>query len=180
MNKSATINYNLQQWNETYRSYQHTDAYSDDPAVLRRVARTNAIKATYRIIDVDREKTLPLRPKANFASSKPRRPVCDYGLQASRAAEHYIKCRALSSYTTGQLYPVPVFPVPRSGRGMSADFRTVLAARLISAKPSQNWSHQYAGRGEVWNFEMSRQHYEGQLARCGFIFVEVDAEDYKS
>lgn len=174
-----STHYQLQIWNGS----EYAGQITGQPDELRTYFRDwlHLDYVGYRIVDTlarDQAGTqLPMTGKANWASSNRRR--LDDGLsveaQAQAAADHYIKLRVRDlgdHFEAGILTQVPVFPVKPSGRGVAAEFRTLLARILTKQAPLTG--------GSFWakNADETRRILEGRLVEAGYQFIEVDVEDY--
>lgn len=92
---------------------------------------------------------------------------------AKRAVEHYLlQPRPAGRFTV----PVHVFPAGKTPGAASNQFRRLLAAGLIGQTADRPL---YVGRKYIHKLEDLRKHYESQLERHGFRFVEVDPGEYK-
>ena len=65
---------------------------------------------------------------------------------------------------------VHVFPVKKSGRGHSSDFRRILAARLLGMSGDGFWN--------CFTLDEARIRMEESARARGFIFEEVNPADY--
>jgi len=165
--------FQLQIWDgENYFLSPHESDLPDD---LKTIAKRVSSRA-YRIIDVSRNKPLPRKPKANFASSKRRR--LDDGIpewqQAQAAATHYLKLRRQRDDNEDNSWTdvdVPVYPVKPSGGGTASEFRSMLAGLLTDTIRSTKDCL-------LGNTIESRKLNEAKLAAHGFRFTEVALEDY--
>ena len=112
-----------------------------------------------------------------------RAPV-DIDTLAARYEQHALMmsidqadARAANDRNKYGLVDIHVFPVNRSGRGHSSDFRRCLAARLVG-KDAHGAG--YYGRPGSHTLNATRIRLESLLSLRGFRFVEVDAAEWAS
>ena len=151
------MSFQLQIFSDRTGRYHRSSTY-DTPDAAREDAGRGIMRA-YRIVNTEREKELPMKPR--FRKRSIRRSTLDsidIKHQAERAAAFY-----------RQRGPGPVWVFPAGGTGHSCDFRYYLALHLAD-KPGREW-------GDDWNARRRRN--EALCADEGFPFVEVDPEDYR-
>lgn len=88
---------------------------------------------------------------------------------AKRAADMY---KARQAGSPGETVRIPVFPVPASNRGASAEFRHWLAAYLAGVVVRGRYY------GDTIDTLYTRDEAESLAHVRGFLFVEVDPADY--
>jgi len=148
------MRFELQAWTGTmYEPKGRADNVSDLDSVRDRCKE----KAT-RIVSLDRDKRLPLRPKFRKRyNTRSNLDSIDLNRQAQYAAE-FIQKRG----------PGPVHVFPCGGTGHANDFRYFLALAICGAPRKY---------GDDWNGRRRRN--EAACAEAGYPFVEVDPEDFR-